>query len=130
MSETIAQPQIPIEQIIANELSVSSRQVWAAIKLLDDGATVPFIARYRKEVTGGLTDTHLRLLSERVEYLRELEDQRQSVLRNIDSQGKLNESLKKAIEDAKTKAELEDLYLPFRLKKTSKAQSAREMGLE
>ena len=95
MSETIAQPQIPIEQIIANELSVSSRQVWAAIKLLDDGATVPFIARYRKEVTGGLTDTHLRLLSERVEYLRELEDQRQSVLRNIDSQGKLNESLKK-----------------------------------
>lgn len=119
-----------IEQLIATELSVTSRQVWSAIKLLDSGATVPFIARYRKEVTGGLSDTHLRMLADRLEYLRELEKRRADILASIASQGKLTESLKNSIEKATTKSVLEDLYLPFRPKKNSKAQAARDMGLE
>ena len=123
-------PSTSIEHILANELSVTSRQVWAAIKLLDGGATVPFIARYRKEATGGLTDTHLRMLSDRLEYLRELESRRVEVLHSIEEQGKLSENLKVLIQKAATKAELEDLYLPFRPKKQSKAQSARDRGLE
>ncbi|HTL70001.1 MAG TPA: Tex family protein [Candidatus Eisenbacteria bacterium] len=118
-----------IERILATELSVTSRQVWAAIRLLDGGATVPFIARYRKEATGGLSDTHLRMLAERLDYLRELEDRRRAVLENIEAQGKLTPALKEAIEAARTPSALEDLFLPFRQKKQSKAQTAREAGL-
>lgn len=119
-----------IEQIIATELKVTKHQIWAAVKLLDNGATVPFIARYRKEATGGLSDTHLRMLADRLDYLRELERERISILQTIGDQGKLTDSLKLAIENAQTKAALEDLYLPFRPKKGSKAQNARAMGLE
>jgi len=120
----------PIEHILAHELSVKPPQIWAAIKLLDSGATVPFIARYRKEATGGLTDTHLRMLSDRLEYLRDLEKRRIEVLQSIQEQGKLIPVLKEAIEKAVTKAELEDLYLPFKPKRQSKAQTARDQGLE
>lgn len=119
-----------IEHIIAHELSVTRPQVLAAIRLFDSGATVPFIARYRKEATGGLTDTHLRMLFDRLEYLRELEEQRRSILLNLEDQGKLTPVLKEALEQAVTKAELEDLYLPFRPKTGSRAQAAREKGLE
>ncbi len=119
-----------IEHILAHELSVNRQQVWAAIKLLDSGATVPFIARYRKEATGGLTDTHLRMLSDRLEYLRDLEKRRIDIFQSIEEQGKMTESLKNAIQNCCTKSELEDLYLPFRQKKGSKAETAKAMGLE
>ncbi|MGJ0490678.1 Tex family protein [Methylobacter sp.] len=117
-------------QRIAEELSVNSRQVSAAVSLLDEGATVPFIARYRKEVTGGLDDTQLRLLEERLTYLRELNERRKSILDSISSQGKLMPELEKAIRDADTKTLLEDLYLPYKPKRRTKAQIAREAGLE
>ncbi len=119
-----------IDEQIASELQVRTEQVRAAIQLLDEGATVPFIARYRKEVTGGLDDTQLRTLEERLIYLRELEDRRQSILASIEEQGKLTPELKADIEGAETKQRLEDLYLPFKQKRRTKAQIAREAGIE
>ncbi|MFT5710337.1 MAG: hypothetical protein ACI8QT_001031 [Halioglobus sp.] len=119
-----------IPQRIAEELSVREAQVTAAIQLLDEGATVPFISRYRKEVTGGLDDTQMRLLEDRLNYLRELDDRRQSILTNIDEQGKLSPQLQRSIELADTKNRLEDLYLPYKQKRRTKAQIAREAGLE
>ena len=98
---------------IAAEIKVSAQQVSAAVELLDGGATVPFIARYRKEVTGGLDDVQLRELEARLSYLRELEDRRVAVLKAIDEQGKLTDALRLAIASAPTKQELEDIYLPF-----------------
>jgi uncharacterized protein len=121
---------ISITQQIAKELEVQPAQVAAAIKLLDDGDTVPFISRYRKEVTGGLTDTHLRNLEERLGYLRELEERRAAILKSIEEQGKLTPELATAIQNADSKARLEDLYLPYKPKRRTKAQIARESGLE
>ncbi|WP_298596272.1 Tex-like N-terminal domain-containing protein, partial [uncultured Zoogloea sp.] len=121
---------LPIEQRIAAELGVQPRQVIAAVQLLDEGATVPFVARYRKEVTGGLDDTQLRNLEERLGYLRELEDRRAAVISSIAEQGKLDPALREAIENAETKQRLEDLYLPFKQKRRTKAQIAREAGIE
>jgi uncharacterized protein len=115
---------------IAQELAVNIKQVSAAVELLDEGATVPFISRYRKEVTGGLDDTQLRLLEERLGYLRELNARRKTILDSINSQGKLTPELEKAILDADTKTLLEDLYLPYKPKRRTKAQIAREAGLE
>ncbi|WP_031433324.1 Tex family protein [Methylomarinum vadi] len=117
-------------QRIAEELSVSTKQVNAAVTLLDEGSTVPFIARYRKEVTGGLDDSQLRLLQERLIYLRELNDRRETILNSIRSQGKLTEDLERAILTADSKTLLEDLYLPYKPKRRTKAQIAREAGLE
>ena len=117
-------------QRIAEELAVNVKQVSAAVNLLDEGATVPFISRYRKEVTGGLDDTQLRLLEERLGYLRELNARRKTILDSIASQGKLTPELEKAIIDADTKTLLEDLYLPYKPKRRTKAQIAREAGLE
>lgn len=117
-------------QIIADELKVKIGQVQAAIQLLDDGATVPFIARYRKEATAGLDDNQLRSLVERLHYLRELNDRRQVILQSIASQDKLTPALTQAIEEADTKARLEDLYLPYRPKRRTKALLAKEAGLE
>ena len=118
-----------LAQTIAGEIGAQDRQVLAAIALLDEGATVPFIARYRKEVTGGLDDTQLRNLETRLAYLRELEDRRGSVLESIRGQGKLSEELEAKIAAAVTKAELEDLYLPFKPKRRTRAEIARERGL-
>jgi protein Tex len=115
---------------IAAELKVQENQVRAAVDLLDGGATVPFIARYRKEATGGLDDIHLRELEARLSYLRELEDRREAVLKSIEEQGKLTPELRAAIEAAPTKQELEDLYLPYKPKRRTKGQIAREAGLE
>ncbi|MFW5443562.1 MAG: Tex family protein [Methylococcaceae bacterium] len=117
-------------QRIAEELSVNIKQVASAVTLLDEGATVPFIARYRKEVTGGLDDQQLRILAERLTYLRELNDRRKSILESISSQGKLTPALEKVIKLAETKTLLEDLYLPYKPKRRTKAQIAREAGLE
>ncbi len=119
-----------IAQKIAKELSVQAVQVIAAVQLLDDGATVPFIARYRKEVTGALDDTQLRTLEDRLAYLRELEERRKSVIASITEQGKLTPVLEKDILEAETKNQLEDLYLPYKPKRRTKAQIAREAGLE
>ncbi len=115
---------------IAEELAVKESQVASAVALLDEGSTVPFIARYRKEVTGGLDDTQLRNLEERLRYLRELDDRRETILKSIDEQGKLSDELKKSILEADTKNRLEDLYLPYKPKRRTKAQIAREAGLE
>ncbi len=115
---------------IAQELQVKPAQVQAAVDLLDGGATVPFIARYRKEATGGLDDVQLRELDTRLTYLRELEERRTAVLRSIEDQGKLTPELRAAIEAAPTKQELEDLYLPYKPKRRTKGQIAREAGLE
>jgi protein Tex len=120
----------PIDQRIAAELNVRPAQVAAAVALLDEGSTVPFIARYRKEVTGGLDDTQLRTLEERLGYLRELEERRAAVLASIEEQGKLTPELTTAIAEAETKQRLEDLYLPYKPKRRTKAQIAREAGLE
>ena len=120
----------PIEHRIAVELGVRPAQVVAAIALLDEGATVPFIARYRKEATDGLDDTQLRKLEERLTYLRELEERRAAILASIDEQGKLTPELKAEISDAETKQRLEDLYLPYKQKRRTKAQIAREAGIE
>ncbi|HEX7768905.1 MAG TPA: Tex family protein, partial [Dokdonella sp.] len=119
-----------IEQRIAQDIAAQPAQVRAAVELLDGGATVPFIARYRKEVTGGLDDTQLRLLEERLGYLRELEDRRAAILASITEQGKLDEALERQILAADTKARLEDLYLPYKPRRRTKAQIAREAGLE
>ncbi|WP_227368582.1 Tex family protein [Halomonas sp. M20] len=122
--------QTQIIQRLAEELTVRPQQVAAAVELLDGGATVPFISRYRKEVTGGLDDGQLRTLEERLRYLRELEERRETVLASIDEQGKLTDELSKQIREADTKQRLEDLYLPYKKKRRTKAQIAREAGLE
>ncbi len=119
-----------ISQRIAEELGARAEQVTSAVQLLDDGATVPFIARYRKEVTGGLDDTQLRTLEERLRYLRELEERRETILKSIAEQDKLTPELEKDIRTADTKTRLEDLYLPYKPKRRTKAQIAREAGLE
>ena len=119
-----------IESRIAQELSVAAQQVGAAVALLDEGATVPFISRYRKEATGGLDDTQLRNLQERLIYLREMDERRAAILANIQEQGKLTDSLRTSIEAADTKQRLEDLYLPYKQKRRTKAQIAREAGLD
>lgn len=118
-----------IAQLIAQELDVREQQVAATITLLDEGATVPFIARYRKEVTGGLDDTQLRTLFSRLGYLRELNERREVILKSIDEQGKLTPELAKALHDADTKTRLEDLYLPFKPKRRTKGQIAVEAGI-
>lgn len=119
-----------IEQRIAQDIAAKTEQVRAAVDLLDGGATVPFIARYRKEATGGLDDTQLRLLEERLRYLRELEERRAAILASVEEQGKLTDALKNDLLAADTKARLEDLYLPYKPKRRTKAQIAREAGLE
>ncbi|SDM27206.1 Tex family protein [Nonomuraea jiangxiensis] len=121
---------LSIHQRIAAELGVRDGQVQAAVDLLDGGATVPFIARYRKEVTGALDDAQLRTLEERLRYLRELDERRAAILESIESQGKLDDELREQIMAAETKARLEDIYLPYKPKRRTKAQIARELGLE
>jgi uncharacterized protein len=117
-------------EVIASELQVRNQQVQAAIELLDDGSTVPFIARYRKEVTGGLDDIQLRELSTRLDYLRELEDRRGKIISSIEEQGKMTDALRASLTQASSKTELEDLYLPYKQKRRTKAQIAREAGLQ
>jgi protein Tex len=119
-----------LNQRIADELGVPERQVGAAVELLDGGATVPFVARYRKEATGGLDDAQLRTLEERLHYLRELEERRTAILNSIREQGKLDDELEARIMAVDSKARLEDLYLPYKPKRRTKAQIAREAGLE
>ena len=119
-----------ISQLIAQELNVRDSQILAAIQLLDDGNTIPFIARYRKEATGGLDDTQLRHFETRLIYLRELEDRRQTILKSIEEQGKLTDELRDKIQAKQSKTELEDLYLPFKPKRRTKGQIAIEAGLE
>ncbi|WP_166020464.1 Tex family protein [Streptomyces chilikensis] len=119
-----------IEGRIAEELGVRERQVRSAVDLLDGGSTVPFVARYRKEATGGLDDAQLRTVEERLRYLRELEDRRTAVLESVREQGRLTDELEARIREADTKARLEDIYLPFKPKRRTKAQIAREAGLE
>ncbi|GLY31719.1 Tex family protein [Kineosporia sp. NBRC 101731] len=120
---------VSVEQRIADELQVQLWQVVAAIGLLDDGATVPFVARYRKEVTGTLDDAQLRTLQERLAYLRELEKRREAILESIGSQGKLTPELEAQVREAETKSRLEDIYMPYKTKRRTKAQIAREAGL-
>lgn len=119
-----------ISQIIAAELTVQPQQILASIQLLDDGNTIPFIARYRKEATGGLDDTQLRHFETRLIYLRELEDRRQTILKSIEEQGKLTDELRDKIHATQSKTELEDLYLPYKPKRRTKGQIAIEAGLE
>ena len=119
-----------ISQLIAQELNVRDSQILAAIQLLDDGNTIPFIARYRKEATGGLDDTQLRHFETRLIYLRELEDRRQTILKSIEEQSKLTDELRDKIQATQSKTELEDLYLPFKPKRRTKGQIAIEAGLE
>lgn len=122
--------EIRIITQLASELGVKAAQIQAAVSLMDEGSTVPFIARYRKEVTGGLDDTVLRNLEERLAYLRELEDRRATILESIQSQDKLTPELKQAIELADNKQTLEDLYLPYKPKRSTRAMKAREAGLQ
>jgi len=126
----VTAPAVPINRKIAEELGVREGQVTAAVELLDGGATVPFVARYRKEATGALDDAQLRTLQERLRYLRELEERRAVILESIRSQGKLDEALEAQIMAADSKARLEDIYLPYKPKRRTKAQIAREAGLE
>src|SRR5687768_13066634 len=119
-----------IEQRLSAELAAKPAQVMAAIALLDEGDTVPFIARYRKEATGGLDDAQLRLLEERLSYLRELEDRRSVIIASIEEQGKMTPELLASIMQAEDKTRLEDLYLPYKKKRRTKAQIALEAGLE
>ena len=119
-----------VVQQIAAELGIRPDQVAAASSLLDEGATVPFIARYRKERTQGLDDTQLRQLETRLSYLREMDERRQQILASISKQGSLTPELERELLEAETKTRLEDLYLPFRPKRRTKAQLAREAGLE
>jgi uncharacterized protein len=121
---------LKIAQTIATELNARIAQVVSAVELLDGGATVPFIARYRKEVTGGLDDTQLRNLEERLGYLREMEDRRDAILKSIEEQGKLTPELKGQIIEADSKARLEDLYLPYKPRRVTKGMLAREAGIE
>src|SRR6202020_2383363 len=119
-----------INQRIAEELGVREQQVEATVALLDGGATVPFVARYRKEITGALDDAQLRTLEERLTYLRELEARRSAILDSIREQGKLDAALEAAILAADTKGRLEDIYAPFKPKRRTKAEIAKEAGLE
>lgn len=119
-----------ISQIIASELNVGTHQILAAITLLDEGNTIPFIARYRKEVTGGLDDTQLRHFENRLVYLREMDDRRQTILKSIEEQGKLTDELREKILVCESKTELEDLYLPYKPKRRTRGQIAIEAGLE
>jgi uncharacterized protein len=131
MTQTVSDAaQLKIVLLIAKELGVGLNQVMAAVALLDEGSTVPFIARYRKEVTGNLDDTHLRTFEERLLYLRELELRRVAILASIEQQGKLTDVLRGTIEATATKQTLEDLYLPYKPKRRTRAQIAREAGLE
>lgn len=130
VEQVAKQAQQAIQRQIAEELGVRDAQVKAAVELLDGGATVPFVARYRKEVTGSLDDTQLRTLEERLRYLRELEERRAAVLESIDAQGKLDDALRAQVLAADSKARLEDIYLPYKPKRRTKAQIAREAGLE
>ena len=119
-----------INRQIAEELGIREQQVEATVELLDGGATVPFVARYRKEVTGALDDAQLRTLEERLNYLRELEERRKAILESVREQGKLDAALEAAIMAADSKGRLEDIYLPFKPKRRTKAEIAREAGLE
>ena len=119
-----------LPHVIAAEIGAGAAQVQAAIALLDEGSTVPFIARYRKEATGGLDDTQLRTLAERLVYLREMEARRAAIVGSITEQGKMTEALAMVLAKAATKAELEDIYLPFKPKRRTKAMIARENGLQ
>src|SRR5580692_4690283 len=130
MTATVPAPAQSIDRKIAGELGVRERQVTAAVELLDGGATVPFIARYRKEATGTLDDAQLRTLEERLRYLRELEERRAVILESVRSQGKLDEALEAQIMAADSKARLEDIYLPYKPRRRTRAQIAREAGLE
>jgi uncharacterized protein len=128
---TLASHNSPrIAQIIASEIAATPAQVAAAVDLLDGGATVPFVARYRKEATGGLDDTQLRKLEERLGYLREMDTRRAAIIEAITGQGKMTDALGTAIARAETKAELEDIYLPYKVKRRTKAMIAREAGLQ
>ena len=120
---------LTIAEQIAQELNVNAVQINAAITLLDDGATVPFIARYRKEVTQGLDDNHLRHLAQRLSYLRELNDRRKVILTSIKQQDKLSPELEKSILQADNKTRLEDLYLPYKPKRRTKGKIASEAGI-
>ena len=119
-----------IIKIIAGELGVKSTQVESAVNLIDEGCTIPFIARYRKEVTGGLNDEQLRTLDERLKYLRGLEEKKAQVISTIEEQGLLTDELRKQIEEAQTMVMVEDLYRPFRPKRRTRATVAKEKGLE
>ena len=119
-----------ILKVITNELGVKLSQVEAAVKLIDEGNTIPFIARYRKEATGSLNDEQLRNLDERLTYLRNLEEKKAQVLSTIEEQGKLTDELRKQIEDAMTMVVVEDLYRPYRPKRRTRATIAKEKGLE
>ncbi len=119
-----------ISSRIAEDINAKITQVNAAITLLDEGATVPFIARYRKEVTMGLDDTQLRNLEERLVYLRDMEDRRAAIIKSIEEQGKLTDELKLSLTQADTKTRLEDLYAPYKPRRRTKAQIAREAGIE
>ena len=119
-----------INRQIAQELGVREEQISATVELLDGGATVPFVARYRKEITGGLDDAQLRTLEERLTYLRELEERRVAILNSVRERGKLDAALEAAIMAADSKGRLEDIYLPFKPKRRTKAEIAREAGLE
>lgn len=130
MTDVAAETAALIARTIAAEIAAQPRQVAAAVALLDEGATVPFIARYRKEATGGLDDTQLRQLEERLGYLRELEDRRAAVIESIRSQDKLSDALEARLRAATTKAEVEDLYLPYKPKRRTRGEIARENGLE
>lgn len=130
VTATAEQVAARISAVIAGEIAATPKQVGAAVALLDEGATVPFVARYRKEATGGLDDSQLRKLSERLEYLRELEKRRAAIVDSIKSQDKWSAELATSIAKAETKAQLEDIYLPFKPKRRTKAMIARENGLE
>jgi len=125
-----AETALRIAHRIADEIGCKAGQVNATVQMLDEGSTVPFIARYRKEATGGLDDSQLRKLEERLIYLRDLEDRRLAVFKSIDEQGKMTDALAAGIQSAETKSQLEDIYLPFKKKRRTKAQIAREAGLE
>ena len=121
---------LKIAQRIAADIGATPAQVNAAVTLIDGGATVPFIARYRKEVTGGLDEVQLRLIEARLAYLRNLVERKQSVLASVEEQGKLTPALRGAIETAATLQQVEDLYLPYKPKRRTRAMNARERGLE
>ncbi len=125
-----ATPTFEPAPVVARELSLPHGAVAAVLKLLADGNTVPFVARYRKEATGGLDEVQIRAVAARADVLVELEKRRQAVLASIEEQGKLTDELRRALEAAATKAELEDLYLPYRPKRRTRATIARERGLE
>ena len=131
MTKTVSQKGVlmNITNRIASELGLSEQQVERAIELIDEGNTIPFISRYRKEATGGLNDEVLRSLDERLRYLRNLEERKQEVIRLIDEQGKLTAELEKAINDAEVLQRVEDIYKPYKKKRATRASKAKERGL-